>query len=511
MRSTHRSLSATGPADAAPGGDRPARTRGLAPCLTVLPALLLALLLAACSPGEGGAGTSDDAGAGAPATALVGATIVDGTGGPAIEDGVLVLASDTIACVGTREACPVPERAEVEELAGRYLTPGLIDTHVHFSQTGWLDGRPDGLDVMARYPYPEVVRELRTNPGRFFASYLCNGVTGVFDVGGFRWTIALAREVAGDPTAPHMRAAGPLVSHAGREELGTEEDGSQFLMLTSPAAGREGVRELAALGADAVKLWYLSPPEERWEEIEARIRAVAEEAQAAGLPLIVHATELQTARVAVDAGAFLLVHSVGDRPVDDAFVALMKERGTIYAPTLVVGRNWTRAVKAAVTGRVPEWEDPLGCVDEGTVEKLRAAPEIQGLASDDRFTPESFRAREDRNARQAETMAANLRRLHAEGIPIVLATDAGNPLTLHGASVHQEMEAMEAAGIPPADLLVIATRNGARALRRPDLGTLERGKKADLLVLSRNPLETAASFRALEAVLHDGAWVKRRE
>lgn len=465
-------------------------------------AVLVTILAVACAP------DADDGGAvreGVP-TALVGGTILDGTGGEATEDGVLVFAGDTIVCVGDRSTCPLPDGAEVRDVAGKYLTPGLIDAHVHFSQTGWLDGRPDGLDLRERYPYEDLVSELRTNPDRFFASYLCAGVTGVFDVGGFRWTIEMARSTAGDPGAPHVRTAGPLISHAGRAILGTADD-DQFIMLRSEEAGRSGVRELAELGADAVKVWYLTPPEDEWEEIETRVRAVADEARAAGLPLIVHATELRAAKVAVDAGAFMLVHSVQDTAVDDEFVALLKERGTIYAPTLVVGRNWGRAVEAAATGTAPEWEDPLRCVDGWTAEKLNAAPELQSLVEVDRFPPESFERRRAAATRRDQVMAANLRRLHAEEVPVVLATDAGNPLTLHGASAHQELAAMEEAGVPPSDLLVIATRNGARALRRPDLGTLEAGQIADILVLDRDPRQGADAFTALDAVIHLGAWV----
>jgi imidazolonepropionase-like amidohydrolase len=350
------------------------------------------------------------------------------------------------------------------------------------------------------------VAELRSNPDRFFRSYLCAGVTGVFDVGGFRWTVGLARAASGNPKAPHIRAAGPLISHAGLEILNTERDGSQFIMLTSAEAGRAGVRELAQLGADAVKVWYLMPPDSLWDEIEARFRSVAEEAQSAGLPLIVHATELRAARVAVDAGAFMLVHSVEDEPVDDGFVALIKERGTIYAPTLLVGQNWGRSVVAAVTGNAVDWEDPLGCVDEWTEEKLRAAPELRDLVSDEGITPERIAARA-RSQRHQAVMAANLRRLHAEGVPVAVATDAGNPLTLHGVSIHPELGAMEEAGIPPEDLLVMATRNGAQALRRSDLGTLQAGQVADILVLSRDPRESAAAFQALDAVIHLGVWV----
>ncbi len=469
-------------------------------------ALWAALLLAACADG------SDVDDEGGDATALVGATILDGTGGPAIDDGVLLFSPGAIECVGNRADCPVPDGAETRDVTGKYLTPGLIDAHVHFSQTGWLDGRPDGLDLRERYPYEEVVAELRSNPDRFFASYLCAGVTGVFDVGGFRWTIDMARDTSDDPAAPHVRAAGPLISHAGLEILDTASDGSQFIMLTSPEAGREGVRELARLGADAVKVWYLSPPDSIWDEIEARFRAVADEARSAGLPLIVHATELRAARVAVDAGAFMLVHSVWDEPVDEEFLALTKERGTFYAPTLVVDRNWGEAVVAAVTGdTVPRWDDPPGCVDEWTEEKLRAAPELRGLVSDEGITPEMIAAGREQGAQRREVMAANLRRVHAAGIPIVLATDAGNPLTLHGVSAHDELAAMEAAGIPPEDLLVMATRTGARALRRPDLGTLEAGQVADILVLSEDPRESSAAFRALDAVIHVGVWTKREE
>ena len=441
------------------------------------------------------------------AIALVGGTILDGTGSSEIASGVLVYSDDTIRCVGTREECPIPEGADIRDLTGRYLTPGLIDAHVHFSQTGWLDGRPDGLDVRERYPYEELVAELRSNSARGFADYLCSGVTGVFDVGGFRWTIAMAGAAEDDSMAPHVRAAGPLISHAGLEILSTPAAGGQFIMLTSAETGRAGVRELASLGADAVKVWYLSPPDSMWSEIEARFRAVADEARAVGLPLLVHATELRAAKVAVGAGAFMLVHSVVDQPVDEEFLDLMKEHGTIYAPTLVVFRNWGRAVSAAVLGdTVPAWNDPRGCVDDWTEEKLRSAPELRNLVSDEGITPEMIAAGREGWSRQKEVMAQNLRRVHAAGVPIVLATDAGNPLTLHGVSVHDELAAMEAAGIPPPDLVTIGTRNGARAMGRPDIGTLATGHVADILVLSRDPRESSTAFGAIEAVIHKGVW-----
>ncbi len=89
------------------------------------------------------------------------------------------------------------------DLKGLWITPGLVDAHVHFCQTGWADGRPDAFDVRERYPYEEVEADLRAHPERFFRSYLCSGVTAVFDVGGYPWTLDL-------------RARGPRTTRARR-------------------------------------------------------------------------------------------------------------------------------------------------------------------------------------------------------------------------------------------------------------------------------------------------------
>jgi imidazolonepropionase-like amidohydrolase len=102
-------------------------------------------------------------------------------------------------------------------------------------------------------------------------------------------------------------------------------------------------------------------------------------------------------------------------------------------------------------------------------------------------------------------MAANLKRVHAAGIPIAMGTDAGNPLTLHGPSVFAEMEAMQAAGMTAHDVLVASTRGGARAMGRDaSIGTLEKGKEADLLVLGADPTSDIANMRQLRWVVRAG-------
>lgn len=446
----------------------------------------------------------------APATevlALTGATLFDGTGRAPVADAVVLVSGDTIACVGTRAECPLPRGATPHDLSGQFITPGLVDAHVHVGQTGWMDGRPDGLNLTARYPYDSLIAALRADPDRWYRSWTCAGITAAYDVGGMLWTVTQATRDATRRDAPHFIAAGPLISHAARDILSIDGD-STFIRLSSAQAGIDGVRKLKAAGAAAVKVWLLGSSDADWPDIRARFEAVAAEARAQGLPLIVHATSLREARTAVDAGAHMLVHSVESALVDSAFVRALVAQGTVYVPTLVVGRNATTARLAGAQGQIPEVNDPLGCVDARTRALIADAPTLQDLYPDPIALLARRTATEERLARTDSTMAANLRTLAAGGATIAVGTDAGNPLTLHGAAIHDELAAMERAGIAPESLLVMATRNGARAMRRDDIGALRRGASADLLVLAANPAESARNFSALRGVLLKGAWVR---
>ena len=437
-------------------------------------------------------------------TVLVGATVIDGAG-KAIPNGTVVVAGNRIACVGTAAQCALPAGAKTVDVTGKFITPGLVDAHVHFSQTGWVDGRPDGLSAPAIYPYPETARALRANPQRWYRTYLCTGITAVYDVGGHPWTVALPAQAERDPDAPHVRTAGPLITHAGRSALNVDDEIYTFLPMATSAEVQSSVAKLKGMGSSAVKVWYLAPPAARREELDARMMEVGAAAKAAGLDLIVHATGLREAKVALKAGAVLLVHSVENQPVDDEFLALLKANNATYAPTLVVGRNATRASVAIGLGLQLPIDDPGKCVDSATVAKVANAAPLRELIPAERRTADmAFRRLEAVGARGA-MMAENLRRVHSAGGAIVVATDAGNPLTLHGPSIYDEMEAMQAAGLPAAEIVTMATRNGARAMDRVrDFGTLEAGKIADLIVLNGDPRVDVRSFRALTHVMRAG-------
>ncbi len=147
-------------------------------------------------------------------------------------------------------------------------------------------------------------------------------------------------------------------------------------------------------------------------------------------------------------------------------------------------------------------DDPNGCVDAKTRTLFAGTAQIgtAGIA-------EKIKALEGLAAEIRKIMAANLKAVYDAGLPVAMGTDAGNPGTLHGPSVYAEMEAMQAAGLPPMAVLVASTGGGSRALfREKEIGTVEAGKLADFVLLGADPVATAANMRKVKAVVRGGVY-----
>jgi hypothetical protein len=145
--------------------------------------------------------------------------------------------------------------------------PGIVDAHVHYGQTGWADGRPDALDMMERFPYVETVTALK-DPTPFYRANLCSGVTATFDVGGSPWTWSLREPADNDPRAPHIAAAGPLLST--RDHWLNTPAERQFIHMGSDSATEAGARLIIANRSDAMKVWFLAS--ERSDDAAAMAR-----------------------------------------------------------------------------------------------------------------------------------------------------------------------------------------------------------------------------------------------
>ncbi len=404
---------------------------------------------------------------------------------------VLVL-GDRIAALGP-DLVP-PAGARVLQVPGTWIVPGLIDAHIHFGQSGGLYTRPDGLDLTAVRPYPEEQRRLRAGWDATLRRYLRCGITTVQDVGGPMWNLEVRAHAAASPCAPRVLVAGPLLSSWLPPRLVCDDP--PILRVSDAAAAVAQVDAQADAGVDLIKIWWIVHGQgpEPFAEIA---RAIVAAAHRRHLRVAVHATELATAKAALACGCDLLVHSVEDRDLDDAFISELIAKRIPLIPTLVVGRDYARAY----SGHFAPLPEEAQLADPDALGSLYDAwhlpPEL---------IPPGLRARMAAPLTIADDaqQAANLLRLVHAGAVIALGTDAGNVGTLPGPAVFRELAAMARAGLTPRQILRAATVDGGAALGRPELGHLAPGAPADLLVLDADPLADSANLARLHLVVAAG-------
>ena len=421
--------------------------------------------------------------------AIVGATVVDGAAAP-IPDAVVLIDGDRIQAVGSRAQVALPKGITIVDGRGKWVAPGLVDAHVHFFQSGGAYTRPDAVDLRKVRPYEREIALLKAALPRTFARYLLCGVTSVVDVGGPFWNFEVRDAAARTALAPRVAVAGPLISTVDRPQLDIGDP--PIIKTATPDEARALVRRELERKPDLMKVWFVFRPGDDLAAGKALVAATVDEARKGGVRTAVHATELETARAAVEAGADVLVHSVFDKPVDDAFVDLLKRRGVVYIPTLFVRTGYTLVLTGTFTPTPAErrWADPdvLATFDE-----VKSRPE---LASRPRRAPDPESER---------VTAQNLKRLSDAGVTIAAGTDAGNIGTLHGPSIFRELRLMADAGLTTRQVLASATAGGARVMgREKDLGAVAPGKLADLLILDRDPLVDVANLEAIHRVVKGG-------
>src|SRR5262245_41816010 len=423
--------------------------------------------------------------------AIVGATVVHpGQSGPdaTLKNATILIEGDRITAVGPSARTHVPAGATVVRAAGKWVIPGLIDSHVHFFQSGNIYTRPDAANLTTRVPYEKEVARNKARLPATFKVWLASGVTGVVDVGGPMWNYTVRdTAVSSGTVAPRMAVAGPLFSMVSRPILALDDPPIVEMKSVDdvrPLAERELEHK-----PDFLKVWFIHP---RGTDLAAQEKIVTEVgrlAHAAKVRMAVHSTELETAKAALRAGADVLVHSVTDKPIDDEFLALAKKNSVVYVPTLFVVQGYALALSG-------QWRAT-------PAEKRVADPRIVAMMDDyHRLSPDEKKlldANAERRATrvrsEAPNCAANLKKLWDAGITVAMGTDAGNIGTLHGPSVFREMALMVQAGLTPAQVLATATVGGATMLgRERDLGSVEPGKLADLVILTDDPLASVENL-----------------
>jgi imidazolonepropionase-like amidohydrolase len=425
-------------------------------------------------------------------TAYVGGTLFDGTGADPVENSVIIVMGDRILEAGARDEIAVQDYLEMVDVSGKWIVPGLIDTHIHYFQSGGLYTRPDVIDLRTWRPYEKEMARIEADLAETFRRYLASGVTSVVDVGGGYWNFEVRDKANGQLFAPRTAVAGPLVSTVSRPQMDIGDP--PIIEVDSPEAARELVRKQLEYQPDLIKIWFIVPRDGNFEPNLPIIEATIDEAHSSGVRVAVHATQLEAARAAVEAGADILVHSVDDAAVDDGFVRLVKERGTIYTTTLIVMEGYGDVLGGNV--RMTDVERELG------------DPDVVMTWSEVPLGPDAEEIRARRRARLERTMPMmqkNLKVMHDGGAVVAAGTDAGNIGTLHGPAIHREFELMAEAGLTPREILVTATRNAALVFAaEPEMGTLTTGKLADFLILDANPLADVANLRRIHRVVKGG-------
>jgi imidazolonepropionase-like amidohydrolase len=433
--------------------------------------------------------------------ALTGGTVINPGDGKTIPDATILIDGKEIAAVG--HDLKVPSDTKRIDCAGKFILPGYIDTHVHFFQSGDLFTRPDVVDLTKVRPYAEEVAWIKSHLDDTFARYLRCGITSVVDVGGPMWNFEVRERANATAKAPRVAVAGPLISSVDRPQLDLGDP--PIVKIETPEEGRDFVRKLAGHHPDYVKIWYIVTPDKPVASFRPVVHAVIDESHARHLRVAVHATELEAARAAVEEGADLLVHSVTDKPVDPAFVRLLKDRGTILTPTLVVFERYNRtfASQLNLTPEEKAWGNPdvIATLDTTRLASDKVPDRIKAARENPDGTMDKVRI-------TYSVAFQNLRTLEKAGIPIAAGTDAGNIGTIHGPALFREFQLMAQAQLTNMQILRSATADAARVFGGETgkrIGSIAPGKYADLVILNSNPVENIAHASDIAIVIKDGA------
>lgn len=405
--------------------------------------------------------------------------LIDGTGAPPQEHVSLLLRDGRIEKIGTTMV--VPKGAEVRELAGKTVMPGLISAHSHLGLI--VD---DAESSATGYTRENVAAQLKQ-----FERY---GVTTIMSLGANRDLVYELRE-----EQKKGKLGGATIFTAGRGigvpggAPGSAVAEDQVYRPATVEEARKDVDELAGHRADIVKIW-VDDVHGTVPKMKPQIwKAVIDEAHKKHLRVAAHVYALADAKRLVADGVDVLAHSVRDQMVDDAFVQAMKERKVWYVPTFTVDESFFVYAERPAFMETKFFQEAAG-------PKLMTKFDAPGYAEKVKQDPQTTQHRKDFAIAQQ-----NLKRLFDAGVLVGFGTDSGAlPGRIPGFAEHHELELMVRAGLTPIEAITAATGESAKLLQAGDRGTIAVGKRADLLVLDADPLIDIRNTQKISAVYHDG-------
>lgn len=451
--------------------------------------------------------------------------MIDGNGGTPVSDAVVVVSGNRITAAGPRSAIPVPVGATIIDARGKFLMPGLIDTNVHLSLYG---GTGERYETLAKY-HPrqqEIVLEAAQ-------LQLKHGVTTVRDSYGLLMPLVAVRDqiAGGALVGPRILAAGNIVGWGGpysisfsliresgltvfQEQVNDEvsQGVGEDLVDLDPEELRAAIRAYLDKGPDFIKFGgtaHFARPSFIGFSPEAQ-RVMVEEAHRRGKVAETHSTTVDGLRLSIDAGIDLIQHPelLGLRELPDSLVRAIVDKKVICSmlSNTISGEAWQKAMKDRDTAMTRRAEAEKGQKGD---QRQRTGAELRQRAADEGV--------------ELQMRRRNAQKLIAAGAIVTIGTDnywaAAPEFTRggvkpdnqnHGIGSVIAIEGLVELGMTPAQAIVAGTRNGALASRGlAEFGTLEAGKRADLLVLDADPLADIRNLRKLSVVMRDGKVVDR--
>ena len=409
-----------------------------------------------------------------PPLAITNTTVLPMTGEAALEQYTVIVRNGQIRSIGPATEVKVPKRARVIDGSGKFLLPGLIDAHVHINRSA---------------------ADTRT----LLDLFLAHGVTTVINLDGSKRVVELRDRIAnGDEVGPTIVTSGPILRGSAS---------------TSDELARRLVKGQIEAGYDLIKVYNpLS---------EAGYHATIDEARKAGLPVAGHAVRSVGVAGALEAGQHIvhmeemvygyfnwnppspetLPKDIVERLdvlLDETEIAELakrvREAGIFVTPNLV-----------AYKGIVEQTEDLSAVLAKEGVESMPASMQRSWQPSTNNYVNRDNQTRFARAVKRTYPFLEQLTQaFHQAGVPLLAGTDVGIPVVVAGISMHHELELLVGAGLTPQAALEIATRSAADFLNRKDLGRIEEGAKADLLLLAGDPRENIRNTRTIETVVLSG-------
>ena len=415
--------------------------------------------------------------------AIVGGMLLDGYEAQPIHHSVVIFEDGRITAVGQKHDTDIPDNAVIIDAGGRTVMPGLIDAHMHIDLIGHGSYERyyefmNGMERIAEFMPIAAKQMMRA------------GVTSGLDLGApFQAFEFRERIRRGEIPGPRLTLSGPWITRLDYDTVPDEYE----IVIDSPREAAARTRELIDRGVDVIKTWV--------GLTEADYRAVVEEAHKAGLKVHAHLYDPLAIRYAIDAGVDVFQHvgSARNPPYDDALLAEIAHKNIPVVQT-IAHRIWVYPATVAFPERLydPDYRDDM-------------PPDIYAefIASFENYHRLSYYHDIGQETRNAQKSA---KQFIEAGAYMGVGTDAASPLNMHDEAMWREMSALVDSGMTPIQVISAATKTNAEILGQLDeLGTIEPGKLADIIIVDGNPLRNIEVLDYVDIVIKDGGiWYSER-